>query len=72
MLDTLPLMMQVALMPLGLISTQVPLIFYSTHSAKQPFFQKAATVVMIVKLVCIKDREEQKEGGCVRDEVASF
>ena len=49
----LPQTMQVALVPLGLVSTQMPLISYSTHSAKLPLFQKAAAVIVIVDFVCI-------------------
>ena len=41
--------MQVALVPLGLVSAQVPLISCSTRSAKLPFFQKAAAVGVIVE-----------------------
>ena len=44
----LSLTMQVASMPLGLVSTQVPLISCSTRSSKLPFIQKAAAVVTIV------------------------
>ena len=40
--------MQVALMIVGLVSTQVPLISCSTHSAKLLFLQKVAAVVVIV------------------------
>ena len=43
----LTLMMQVALMPLSLLSTQVPLIFHSICSVR--FFQKAVVVIMIVE-----------------------
>ena len=39
--------MEVASVPLGLVSTQAPLISRSTRSAKLPFFQKAAAVVVI-------------------------
>ena len=39
-------------MPLGLVYTQVLLISHSTHSVKLPFFQKAATVVVIVNATC--------------------
>ena len=48
--------MQVVLVPLGLVSTQVPLISCSTHSAKLPF-QKAAAVV--------KFKTTRTEGGGV-------
>ena len=53
--------MQVALMLLGLVSTQAQLISRSTHSAKLPFyllffFQKAAAVVVIVKFACMTMR----------------
>ena len=37
----LPQTMQVASVPLGLVSTQAPQISHSTHSAKLQFFQKA-------------------------------
>ena len=43
-----PLTMQVASMPLGLVSTQVSLISCSTRSSKLPFIQKAAAIVTIV------------------------
>ena len=46
-------MMQDALVPLGLVSTQVPLISHSTRSAKLPLFQKAAAVIVIVDFMCI-------------------
>ena len=44
----LPQMMQVASVPLGLVSMQAPLISRSSRSAKLLFFQKAAAVVVIV------------------------
>ena len=59
--------MQVASMPLGFVSTQVPLISHSKRSAKLPLFQKAAAVVVIVNLACIKDR---KERGVCMDELS--
>ena len=40
--------MQVASMPLGLVSTQASLISCSTRSSKLPFIQKAAAIVTIV------------------------
>ena len=60
--------MQVASVPLGLVSTQAPLI-YSTRLAKLPFFQKAAAGVVIVELAGIQDYEEQREGAYARDEL---
>ena len=47
--------MQVASMPLGLVSTKVLLVSCSTHSAKLLFFQKTS-------IVCIEDCEEWREG----------
>ena len=41
--------MQVASVALGLVSTQAPLNSCSTRPAKLPFFQKATSVVVIVK-----------------------
>ena len=49
----LPQTMQVALVPFGLVSTQAPLISRNTCSAKLPFFQKAAAVVVIVNFARI-------------------
>ena len=43
------LMMQVASMPLGLVSTQTPMISCTTHSSKLPFIRKAMAVVAIVR-----------------------
>ena len=40
-------MMQVASMPLGLVSI---LIYHSTHSTKLPFFQKVKAVIVIVNI----------------------
>ena len=37
--------------------------FNSTGSAKLPFFQKAAAVVVIVDLTCIKDCLKQRNGA---------
>ena len=51
--------MQVALVPLGLVSTQAPLISCSTRSAKLPFFQKAMAVVVIVEFKTTR----MEEGG---------
>ena len=59
--------MQVTSVPLGLVSTQAPLISRSTRSAKLPFFQKAAAVVVIVEFECIQDYEERSEGAYARD-----
>ena len=42
--------------PLGLVSTQAPLISRSTHSVKLPFFQKALAVVVIVKFKTTRNR----------------
>ena len=49
-----PLMMQVASMSLGFISTQPSLIFCSTHLVKWVFFQKATAVIVIDNLMHIK------------------
>ena len=54
--------MQVASVPLGLESMQAPLISRSTRSAKLPYFQTAAAVIVIVKFACIQDYEERREG----------
>ena len=51
----MPQTMQVASVPVGLVTTQAPLISCSTHSAKLPFSQKAATVVVIIKFAHIQD-----------------
>ena len=56
-------------MPLGLLSTQAPLIFHSKRLANLLFFQKAVAVVMIVNLTCTKDCEEQREGMYARDKL---
>ena len=65
----LPQTMQVALVSLGLVSTQAPLISHCTRSAKLSFCQKAVTVVMIVEFARIQDYDEWKEGAYVRDEL---
>ena len=65
----LPQTMQVASVPLGLVSTQAVLISRSTCSAKLPFFQKAASVVVIVEFAHIQDYEERREGAYARDEL---
>ena len=62
-------MMQVASVPLGLVSTQALLISRSTHSAKLPFFQKAAAVVMIDDFSHIQGYEEWREGAYTQDEL---
>ena len=64
----LPQMMQVALVPVGLVSTQTPLISCSTRSVKVPFFQKATAVVVIVKFGRIQDyiRGMEGNGVCTR------
>ena len=62
----LPQTMQVASVPLGLVSTQAPLISRSTRSVKLLFFQKATTVVVIVEFVRIQDYDERREGAYVR------
>ena len=61
--------MQIASVPLGLVSMQAPLISRSTRSAKLPFFQKAAMVVVIVEFVRIQDYDEWREGAYVQDEL---
>ena len=62
-------MMQLALMPLGLVLKQVPLFSCSTRSAKLSLFQKSAAVVMIVDLTCIKDCKEWRERVHARDKL---
>ena len=62
-------MMQVALVPLGLVSMQVPLISHSIHSAKLSLFQKTAAVIVIVKFACIQDYEEQRKGAYALDKL---
>ena len=57
----LPQTMQVASVALGL-STQAPLTFRSTRLVKLPFFQKAATVIVIVKFERIQDHENGGTG----------
>ena len=61
--------MQVASVPLGLVSMQAPLISHSTRSVKLPFFQKAAAVFIIVEFARIQDYEKRREGVYVRDEL---
>ena len=53
-LSPLRLTMQVASVPLGLVSTQASLTSRSIHLAKPPFFQKPVAVVVIVDLVHLK------------------
>ena len=65
----LPQTMQVASVPLGLVATQAQLISRSTRSAKLPFFQKAAAVVVIVDFARIQGYEERMERSYARDEV---
>ena len=59
--------MQVALVPLGLVSMQVLLISHSTHSAKLLFFQKAMPVIMIVNFACVQGYEEWRKGAYARN-----
>ena len=65
----LPQTMQVASVPLGLVSTQAPPISRSTGSVKLPFFRKAVAVVVIVDFACIQDYEEWREGEYARDKL---
>ena len=67
----LSLMIQVASMPFGLVSTQALLISLSTRPAKPPFFQKATSVVVIVEFARIRDYAEWREGTYARDEYSS-
>ena len=53
----LPQTMQVALVPLSLVSMQALLISRSTMLAKLLFSQKATPVFAIVDLACIQDYE---------------
>ena len=62
-------MMQVASVPLGLVSTQAPLISRSTRSVKLPFFQKAVAVVVIVDFACTQDYVEVRKGAYAQDEL---
>ena len=66
---SLPQMMQVPSVPLGLVSTQAPLISHSTRLAKLPFLQKAATVIVIVEFTRIQDYNERRERAYVRDKL---
>ena len=61
--------MQVASVPLGLVSMQAPLISHSTRSVKLPFFQKAVAVVVTVNFVCTQDYEELRKGVYAQDEL---
>ena len=61
--------MQVASVPLVLVSMQVPLISCGTCSAKLSFFQKAVAVVVIVDFTCIQGYEERREGVYAQDEL---
>ena len=53
-LSPLRVTMQVASVPLGLVSTQASLTSRSICLAKLPFFQKLVAVVVIVDLACLK------------------
>ena len=61
--------LQVASVPLGLVSMQVPLVSRGTRSAKLSFFQKTVAVVVIVDFTCIQGYEEQREGAYAQDEL---
>ena len=67
-MSPLRLTMQVASVPLGLVSTQVSLTSRSIHLAKLPFFQKPVAVVVIVDLVRLKIVEWRK-GTYARDKL---
>ena len=54
--------MQVASLPLGLVSTQALLISRCTCSATLLLFQKALAVIIVIEFVRIQDYEEQREG----------
>ena len=58
----LPQMMQVASVPLGLVSTQALLISHSTRSAKLLFFQKAVAIVVIVEFALFKTTRNGERG----------
>ena len=58
--------MQVASVPLVLVSTQAPLI---SCSAKLPFFQKFTAVVVIVDFARIQYCEEWREEAYAGDEL---
>ena len=53
-MSPLRLTMQVASVPLGLVSTQASLTSCSIHLAKLPFFQKPVAIVVIVNLAHLK------------------
>ena len=61
--------MQVTMVPLGLVSTQVPLISRSTCLVKLLFFQKATAVVVIVSFARIQGYKERREGAYALDEL---
>ena len=63
-LSPVTLTLQVASVPLGLVSMQAPLISCSTRSAKLSFFQKAVAVVVIVEF-----KTTRMEGVYARDEL---
>ena len=58
--------MQVALVPLGLVSTQGLLISHSTRLAKLLFFQKAVAVIVIVEFARSQLQGMEEGGICTR------
>ena len=61
--------MQVASVPLGLVSAQAQLISRIARSVKLAFFQKAAAVVIIVEFARIQDYEKWREEAYARDKL---
>ena len=49
-----PLTIQVAMVPLDLVSTHVPLTSHSTQLLKLPFFQNPVAVILIVDLAHVR------------------
>ena len=69
----LPQTMQVASMPLGLVSTQAQLISHSTHSAKLPFFHffffSESCGSCFDCQIRMYDYEKWREGAYARDKL---
>ena len=61
--------LQVASVPLGLVSVQAQLISRNTRSVKLAFVQKATAVVIIAEFVRIQDYEKWREGVYARDKL---
>ena len=54
--------MQVATLPLSLVSTQALLISRCTCSAMLSLFQKALAVIIVIEFMRIQNYEELREG----------